>query len=54
MLNDAALLIKEPVTYATHLIPNKNLYNYAEHYEVKKKLKDEGYVAFILIELEKE
>jgi hypothetical protein len=50
----AGTFIKEPVTYATHLIPNKNLYNYTEHYEVKKKLKDEGYVAFILIELEKE
>ena len=46
--------IKEPLTYATHLIPNYVLNPYTENYEVKKKLKDEGYVAFILIELEKE
>ncbi len=46
--------IKEPLTYATHLIPNNVLSPYTENYEVKKKLKDEGHVAFILIELEKE
>ena len=46
--------IKEPVTYATHLIPNKKIYAQAKNFEIKKKLKEEGYVRFILIELEKE
>ena len=45
--------IKEPVTYATHLIPNKKIYAQAKNFEIKKKLKEEGYVRFILIELEK-
>ncbi len=46
--------IKEPVTYATHLIPNKKIYAQAKNFEIKKKLKEEGYIAFILIKLEKE
>ena len=45
--------IKEPVTYATHIIPNKKIYAQAKDYNIKKKLKEEGYVRFILIELEK-
>ncbi len=49
-----ATFIKEPVTYATHFIPNKKIYAQATNYEIKKKLKEEGYVAFILIKLEKE
>ena len=49
-----ASFVKEPVTYATHTIPNKKIYAQAKNYEIKKKLKEEGYVAFILIKLEKE
>jgi|TARA_B110000114_G_C14865606_1_gene306623 hypothetical protein len=48
------IFIKEPVTYATHIIPNKKIYAQAKYYEIKKKLREEGFVQFILIELEKE
>ena len=46
--------IKEPVTYATHIIPTKKIYAHAKDYEIKNKLREEGFVRFILIELEKE